>query len=128
MTDTPILLLSGEDLERITARMGMAVRDGGLLMSASIRPATRLYGEDMYPGLIAKAAAVMHSIVTHHPLVDGNKRLGWLSLVITLDVNGVRLDVPDDEAFALTMAVAEGSAGLEEIIRQVEGWIGPEPR
>ena len=128
MTDTPILLLSGEDLERITARMGMAVRDGGLLMSASIRPATRLYGEDMYPGLIAKAAAVMHSIVTHHPLVDDNKRLGWLSLVITLNVNGVRLDVPDDEAFALTMAVAEGSAGLEEIIRQVEGWIGPEPR
>lgn len=124
MSETPVLLPTGEDLERIAARMGLAVRDGGLLMSASIRPATRLYGEEMYPGVVAKAAALMHSIVTHHPLVDGNKRLGWLALVIALDLNGIRLDVPDDEAFDLTIAVAAGTAGLDDIIAAVEAWLG----
>ena len=127
MTEEPVRLLSGEDLERIATRMGLAVRDGGLLTSATVRPATRLYGEDMYPGVVAKAAAIMHSIVTHHPLVDGNKRLGWVALVVTLDLNDIRLDVPDDEAFDLTIRVAAGQADLPEIEAAVEGWIARQP-
>jgi len=72
---------------------------------------------------VAKAAAIMHSIVTSHPLVDGNKRLGWLVLVITLDLNGIRLDVDDDEAFDLVIAVADGSADLARIVERVEEWL-----
>jgi death-on-curing protein len=123
MSEDAVRLLSGEDLERIASRMGLIVRDGGLLTSSTLRPATRLYGEDMYPGLVAKAAAIMHSIVTHHPLVDGNKRLGWVALVVTLDLNGVRLDVPDDDAFDLTIRVAAGSADLADIETAVQDWI-----
>jgi death-on-curing protein len=118
-----VRLLEPEDLEGIATRLGLVVRDGGLLASAAMRPATRLYGEEMYPGVVTKAAAVMHSVVTNHPLVDGNKRLGWLVLVITLDLNGVRLDVDDDEGFDLTMRVAEGATDLEEIVDVVQGWI-----
>ena len=127
MTGEPVRLLSGEDLERIATRMGLVVRDGGLLASATVRPSTRLYGEDMYPGIVAKAAAIMHSIVTHHPLVDGNKRLGWVALVVTLDLNDIRLDVPDDEAFDLTIRVAAGQADLAEIETAVHGWITRQP-
>jgi death on curing protein len=127
MTGEPVRLLSGEDLERIATRMGLVVRDGGLLTSATVRPSTRLYGEDMYPGIVAKAAAIMHSIVTHHPLVDGNKRLGWVALVVTLDLNEIRLDVPDDEAFDLTIRVAAGQADLAEIETAVHGWITRQP-
>ena len=127
MTGEPVRLLSGEDLERIATRMGLVVRDGGLLASATVRPSTRLYGEDMYPGIVAKAAAIMHSIVTHHPLVDGNKRLGWVALVVTLDLNEIRLDVPDDEAFDLTIRVAAGQADLAEIETAVHGWITRQP-
>jgi len=118
-----VRLLEPEDLEEIATRLGLVVRDGGLLASAAMRPATRLYGEEMYPGVVTKAAAVMHSVVTNHPLVDGNKRLGWLVLVITLDLNGVRLDVDDDEGFDLTMRVAEGATDLEGIVEVVQGWI-----
>ncbi len=127
MTGEPVRLLSGEDLERIATRMGLVVRDGGLLASATVRPSTRLYGEDMYPGIVAKAAAIMHSIVTHHPLVDGNKRLGWVAPVVTLDLNDIRLDVPDDEAFDLTIRVAAGQADLAEIETAVHGWITRQP-
>lgn len=116
-------LLTGEDLLRFAAAMGMSVRDEGLLMSAAIRPAMRLYGKDLYPDLVTKAAVVMHSIVAHHPLVDGNKRLGWVALVTTLAINDVVLDVDDDEGFALTMRVADGSAEVEDITAQVHVWI-----
>ena len=116
-------LLTGEDLLRIAGRMGLIVDDEGLLLSASIRPAMRLYGDDAYPDLETKAAAVMHSIVAHHPLVDGNKRLGWVALVMTLRINDVILDVDDDEAFDLVVSVAEGSAGVEAIVDRVRRWL-----
>lgn len=116
-------LLTGEDLLRVADAMGLSVRDAGLLLSAAIRPAMRLYGNDLYPDVVTKAAAVMHSIVAHRPLVDGNKRLGWIALVTTLAVNDVVLDVPDDEGFELTMRVAEGSADVDDITPQVHVWI-----
>ena len=123
MSGEPVALLTGEDLLRIADRMGLIVRDEGLLLSASIRPAMRLYGDDAYPDLETKAAVVMHSIVAHHPLVDGNKRLGWVALVMTLRINDVILDVDDDEAFDLVVSVAEGSAGVEEIVDRVRRWL-----
>ena len=122
MTNFPVLL-TYDDLTRIADQMGLVVRDAGLLASAANRPATRLFGEDAYPDQVTKAAAVMHSIVAHHPLVDGNKRLGWVSLVLTQDLNGIRLDVADDEAFDLTLRVASGNAGLEEIVAEVNAWL-----
>lgn len=127
MTGEPVRLFSGEDLERFTIRMGLVVRDGGRLASATMRPSTRLSGEDMYPGIALKAAAITHSIGTRHPLVDGTTRLGWIALVVTLDPNEIRLDVPDDEAFDLTIRVADGRADLAEIEPAVHGRITRQP-
>ncbi len=119
---TPHQLLSGDDLHRIADRMGLVVRDAGLLAAAAARPAATVFGADAYAGLHAKAAAVMESIIRSHPLVDGNKRLAWVALVVTHDINGVRIDVDDDEAFALTMAVAAGEAGLDDITAALDRW------
>lgn len=55
------------------------IRDIGLLGSAAARPQATAFGEDAYPDLITKVAALLQSIVNNHALVDGNKRLGWLS-------------------------------------------------
>ena len=73
------------------------IRDVGLLGSAAARPQTTVFGQDAYPELIGKAAALLQSIVNNHPLVDGNKRLGWIALVTTLAINDIVLDVDDDE-------------------------------
>nr|WP_250649038.1 MULTISPECIES: type II toxin-antitoxin system death-on-curing family toxin [unclassified Actinomyces] len=90
------------------------VRDLGLLSSAAQRPATSLYGNEVYPGLAAKAAVLLESIVRNHALVDGNKRLGWMSLVVFLGLNGANLDEPDDEAYDLVVSVAEGRCSWEQ--------------
>lgn len=95
------------------------VRDVGLLASAAARPQTTVMGEDAYPALYLKAAALLDSIVRHHPLVDGNKRLGWLAAAVFLDLNGAPIDRDDDVAFDLVMAVAEGRLDVPRIAEQL---------
>ncbi len=101
--------LDVEDLLRLTRVLGTGpVRDLGLLDAAANRPQASAFGEDAYPTTATKAAALLHSVVSSHPLVDGNKRLGWLACVVYLDLNGLRPDLADEEAFQLVMRVAGG--------------------
>ena len=91
------------------------IRDVGLLDSAAARPRSTVFGEPAYPTLPLRAAALLHSLVGNHALVDGNKRLGWLATVVFLDLNGAEPDLSDDAAFQLVMDVAAGTAEVEEI-------------
>ena len=91
------------------------VRDVGLLDSAAARPRSTVFGEDAYPTLALKAAALLHSLTRNHTLVDGNRRLGWLATVVFLDLNGQDVDLSDDAAFQFVMDVAAGAADVEEV-------------
>ena len=118
-------LLTTEDLVAIATRIGRGepqIRDLGLLESAAARPGTSVFGADAYPDLATKAAAMLQSIVGNHALVDGNKRLGWLALVLLLALNGVRLDVDDDEAYDLVIGVAEARHDVASIVDVLRGW------
>ncbi len=87
------------------------VRDYGLLASAAARPATSIFGQDAYPDLAGKAAALLHSLCRNHALIDGNKRLAWAAAVVFIALNNDR-PVPDvdvDRAEAFMLAVADGS-------------------
>jgi death-on-curing protein len=86
-----------------------AIRDAGLLESAALRPQSSVFGEEAYPELLTKAAALLHSIVRNHPLVDGNKRLGWVAVKTFLILNGcTATSARSDAPFELVMAVATG--------------------
>ena len=85
------------------------VRDVGLLEAAVHRPRASVLGQDAYPDLFTKAAALMHSLSGNHPLVDGNKRLAWLATYVFLAKNGVVLEPSDDAAYELAVSVASGS-------------------
>ena len=102
--------LNVEDLLRLTRRLGVGpVRDLGILEATCARPRTSVFGADAYPSLAGKAAALLHSIVRGHGLVDGNKRLGWLSTVVFLDIKESPVALNDDDAVELVMAVTEGA-------------------
>lgn len=103
------------------------VRDLGLLDSAAHRPTTRLWGEPAYPDLDHQAAALLESLVRNHALVDGNKRLGWLTVVVFCGLNGVDLEAPDDDAYDLVIAVATGEAGVTSIAAHFSRWHAPLP-
>ncbi|MBX3098939.1 MAG: type II toxin-antitoxin system death-on-curing family toxin [Salinibacterium sp.] len=84
------------------------VRDHGLLESALSRPKATVLGADAYSTLEEKAAALLHSIVRNHALLDGNKRLGLAATIAFLGMNGRRLTLTNSEAYALVMAVSTG--------------------
>ncbi len=84
------------------------VRDLGLLEAAAARPAASAFGEDAYPGLDEKVAALLHSLVRNHALVDGNKRLALAGMIAFYGLNGRRLNLTNDEAYDLVMVVADG--------------------
>lgn len=88
--------------------MQVAVRDPGLLESAMHRPAAEMFGQEAYPELLDKAAALLHSLAITHPFIDGNKRTAWLSCVTFLRINGVELRPDIDAAESLIVAVASG--------------------
>ncbi|MFD4559387.1 type II toxin-antitoxin system death-on-curing family toxin [Streptomyces sp. NPDC058469] len=92
----------------------IAVRDLGLLSSAVHRPQSQMFGVEAYTDLFEKAAALLQSLAVNHPLVDGNKRMAWMSTVVFLDFNGTEmLDIDQDEAYKLVIEVAAGS--LEDV-------------
>ena len=105
-----------EDLLGLVRALGTGpVRDVGLLDSAAARARSQAFGQDAYSTLPLKAAALLHSLVGNHALVDGNKRLGWLATVVFLDLNGQAPDLDDDAAFSLVMDVAAGDVDVEGI-------------
>lgn len=91
----------------------VVVRDHGLLESALARPQASVFGRDAYPTLMLKAAALTHSLVRNHGLVDGNKRLGLSGLIAFLGLNGIRLTWTNDEAYEFIVEIASG--GLDEV-------------
>jgi death-on-curing protein len=100
------------------------VRDVGLLDAAVHRPRASVLGQDAYPDLLTKAAALLHSLAQHHPLVDGNKRLAWLATYVFCAKNGVELDPPDDDAYALVVGVAAGDVSdVAEIASTLGAWV-----
>jgi death on curing protein len=114
--DDRVEYLDLEDLLGLTRALRAGpVRDLGLLDSSCARPRSTAFGADAYPTLEQKAAALLHSLARNHTLVDGNKRLAWLATVVFLDLNGRTVELDDEAAFHLVMAVAEGSLEVEAI-------------
>ncbi|MEY4981696.1 MAG: hypothetical protein RL174_1034 [Actinomycetota bacterium] len=100
-------------------RVGFIVRDNGLLEAALSRPKATAFGKGAYPTLQLKAAALMHSVVKNHALVDGNKRPSWFLVNNFLLLNGHVLVVSQEDAFLFILSVANDEVNLE----QISDWI-----
>ena len=115
--------LTTEDLLALVADLRVGpVQDLGLLDSAAHRPSASVFGRDAYPDIDAKAGALLESIVVNHPLIDGNKRLGWLAVVVFYGLNDVDLRAPDDDAYDLVIAVASSQADHQVAARHLAQW------
>jgi death on curing protein len=117
-----------EDLLALIDEMGVGpVRDLGLLDSAAHRPQTTVFGEDAYPDLHTKAAVLLESLTRNHALVDGYKRLGWVSVVVFYGLNGLSVVAPEDDAYDLVISVATGDRTSADTAATLSGWVSPRP-
>ena len=112
-----VLLLHRLVMEQ--GRQQSLLRDLGALESAVAQARQTFGGEDLYPILAAKVAALGFSLIQNHPFVDGNKRVGHAAMVAFLRLNGRRLDATVDEAERTILQVASGALGRAGL----EAWV-----
>ncbi len=121
--------LTTEDMFVLIERMfgtPHQVRDAGLVESAIARPQAVLFGEDVYPGLAGKAAALLQSLVCNHALIDGNKRVGLAAVLLFYGLNDCDVVATDDALFELIMSVADGTlTDVELIAKELRAWEHP---
>lgn len=124
MTDRGIEYLDLDDLLALaTALLGdpPPVRDLGLLGAAVARPSASAFGDEAYPDVWSKAAALLHSVVNNHALVDGNERLGWVACGVFLDINGIDpASATDDDVVDLVTRAAAEQIDVGELARQLK--------
>jgi death-on-curing protein len=97
------------------------IHDLGALESAVAQPKATFGSADLYPTLVEKAAALCLSLVSSHPFVDGNKRIGHAAMETFLVLNGAEIDARVDEQERLMLDLAAGRvdrSALTDWVRQ----------
>ena len=89
------------------------IRDQGGLESAVAQPATTYTGQDLYPGVVEKAASLCFSLVMNHAFVDGNKRIGHFAMETFLVLNGKEIAAPVGEQEQVILLLAAGEMERE---------------
>ena len=98
----------------VTTGGSHGIRDLGALQAAAARPQATFDGVELYPELLAKAAALFESLIRNHPFIDGNKRTAVAAAALLLRRNGYRLEAGQDNVHDFTMLMATGAAGKDE--------------
>ena len=105
---------------------GMAgILDLGILASALWQPRMVFGGEELYPSLAEKAAALGLAIIHHHPFVDGNKRTGHAAMEAFLLLNGFEFNASVDESEKIVLRLASGELSRQEFTNWIETHISP---
>ncbi|MBC7226688.1 MAG: type II toxin-antitoxin system death-on-curing family toxin [Thermoflexales bacterium] len=89
------------------------------LESAIAAPRQTMFGEDLYPDLLSKAAILVYGLIKNHPFVDGNKRTGLFALFEFLERNGFTIVASDDDLYQFAIDIATSRLGKE----QIEAWL-----
>jgi death-on-curing protein len=91
----------------------IGIRDFGALESALAQPFATFDGNELYPGLVDKAAALGFSLIQNHPFADGNKRTGHAIMALFLAMNGYKINATIDEQVEIILSVASGNLDRE---------------
>jgi death on curing protein len=113
LTLDEVLSLHEDQIRRFGGLHG--VRDVGLLQSAMGSAAATFGGEFLHATIFEMAAAYLFGICANHPFLDGNKRTATAAALVFLEMNGVTLDVDEDDFYDLVIGVAEGHVSKAEV-------------
>lgn len=123
LTLAEVLDLHAKIIERTGGARGL--RDSDALQSALAQPQMTFDGQDLYPDLVAKAAALGFSLVSNHPFFDGNKRIAHAALEVFLLLNRHELEADVDDAETVMLQLASGQLGRAGFVDWVRRHIKP---
>jgi death on curing protein len=98
----------------------LGIRDQGVLESALARPFGIFDGVSFYPSPEEKSAALIESIVKNHPFIDGNKRIGFVLMRLTLLNEGLGILATEEEKYQFVIDIASGKSDYESILRWIK--------
>ena len=105
--------------------LGFYVRELGILQGCLARPQTTLFGEEAYPSLESKGAALVHALATSHPLIDGNKRTAWAMLVTFLAMTSHQVVATADDGLEFMVNIADNRMELGDITEWIAAHLKP---
>ncbi len=115
-----VLVIHQDQISRYGGSTG--IRDMGLLTSAIAMPAATFKGEFLHTDIFEMAAAYLFHLVKNHPFLDGNKRVGTVSALIFLDLNGYECLAPDNELTDMVIGTATGMKNKSDIALFLRTW------
>ena len=92
------------------------IKDDGMLESAINAPFQTLDGEELFPTIYHKAARLGFGLVSNHPFLDGNKRIGAHAMLVFLDINAIEMQYTNLELSEIILAVADNKAQYEDLL------------
>ena len=101
------------------------IRDMELLKYALGMPSVTFGGEFLHTDIYEMAAAYLFHLVKNHPFVDGNKRVGVVTALVFLILNGFDFTAPEDELAEMVLAVARGEKDKAQVAVYIRSWSNP---
>lgn len=108
-----------------TGVTGGTVVDLGLVYAAAKRPRAFVAGEEAYPDVFTKAAALLHAVAAWHPFAEKNFQTAVTAAFILCELNGVAVQADDAEGVALADAASSGAVGVVQIAEAIKRWSRP---
>jgi len=99
------------------------VRDLNLLKSALARPFQTFDKKDLYKTPSEKAAAIIESLVTNHPFIDGNKRIGWVLMRLYLMEVGLDIKASQESRYEFVISIASNKLPFQEIVDWIDRYV-----
>ena len=96
------------------------VRDEGSLLAALARPYATFDQQELYPSPAEKAAAIFESLIINHSLIDGNKRIAYVLMRLTLMDYYFDVMAFEEEKYQMTIAASTGQIRFDEIKQWIE--------
>ena len=114
LTIEEVITLHHKLVDRTGGSHGL--RDHSLLESAVYSAMVSFDGNEAYPTVEEKAARLMYALTNNHAFVDGNKRIGVFVMLMTLQLNGIKIEYTQSELISLSLSVADGQKNYDEIL------------
>lgn len=116
ITTTEVILLNELAIKRITPSEPVGVKELGLLESAVNRPKSSALGDDAYPTIFEKAAALFESIGKNHAFLNANKRTAFIAMNLFLGYNGYKLVMGQKFAEDFTVDMVNKKYTFEQVV------------
>lgn len=117
-TKETVLSIQGLIINTTGGRAG--VRDYTVLDSAIESVFQTFDGKDLYPTYEEKAARLGYNLITNHAFVDGNKRVGILTMLTFLKLNGIKIKCSNFELIDVGMSLAKGNMKYDGLLNWIK--------